>query len=141
MKDFENVNARSLDDFDFSPEEFVSLLFDRTDEDGVLYTPSYFVNEESDFRCRVNWSLDKRDALTKKLRRVFGDRLSNTQAPELSICGRMREGRGVRVDESMPVSQSQLLIGMQLPAQIGHPDDAVAVVLCELLGKENVILK
>ena len=44
----------------------------------------------------------------------------------------------MRVNESMPVSQSQLLIGLQLPAQIGHPDDAVAVVLCELLGNSPV---
>ncbi len=78
------------------------------------------------------------EALIEKLRRVFGDRLSPNAAPALSVCGSLKEGRDLRVEETMPVSQSQLLIGMNFPAQIGHPDDATAVVLSELLGNSPV---
>ena len=77
-------------------------------------------------------------ALVDKLRRVFGDRLSNTRRGEIALCGKIREGKALRVEESMPVSQSQLLIGMNFPAQIGSPDDAVAVVLNELLGNSPI---
>ena len=76
--------------------------------------------------------------LTDKLRRTFGDRLSNTPAPEIKLCANLREGRNLRVDESMPVSQSQLIIGMQIPAQVGSPTDSVAVVLCEMLGNSPI---
>jgi predicted Zn-dependent peptidase len=76
--------------------------------------------------------------LCDKLRRAFGDRLAKTPGGEISLCGKLREGRGVRVEESMPVSQSQLLIGLNLQAQIGSPDDAVAVVLNELLGNSPI---
>lgn len=81
---------------------------------------------------------DAPDALLGKLRRVFGDRLSKNASPDLPICGKVRAGRGLRVEETMPVSQSQLLIGMNFPAQIGQADDAVAVVLNELLGNSPI---
>ena len=78
------------------------------------------------------------ERLAEKLRRVFGDRLSHTPAPELKLCTDLRVGRGLRVDEHMPVAQSQLIIGMQIPAQVGTPEDAVAVVLSEILGSSPI---
>lgn len=76
--------------------------------------------------------------LCDKLRQTFGDRLALTARGEIPLCGKLRAGRELRVEESMPVSQSQLLVGMNLPAQIGQSDDAVAVVLNEMLGNSPI---
>ena len=78
------------------------------------------------------------NTLCDKLRKTFGDRLAKTQRGEVPLCGKIRAGRDLRAEESMPVSQSQLLIGLNFPAQIGNDWDATAVVLNELLGNSPI---
>ena len=62
---------------DLTPEEYISELFERTDEDGILYLPashSYMGTAsmpEHDYCCRMNWNLTKCEAISKEFNRVF----------------------------------------------------------------------
>ena len=78
------------------------------------------------------------DLILKKLDRVFGNRISCTKMENPPVCGRVREGRGGRVAEAMPVSQSQLMIAYRCGVQINHPDHAACAVLNELLGNSPI---
>ncbi len=56
-----------MDDYTLAPAELIALMFDRTDEDGILYIPEFcygtgFEDPES-YRCHVDWNLAKRDKL------------------------------------------------------------------------------
>ncbi|MCH5192137.1 MAG: hypothetical protein J1F23_08250 [Oscillospiraceae bacterium] len=59
-----NVNTPNLSfDDELIPAQFISLMFDRTDENGILYIPGWHCNfsddtdKESIYRCRMNWSV------------------------------------------------------------------------------------
>ena len=54
------------------------------------------------------------------------------------VLGSVRTGREIRVNETMPVSQSQLMIGYRCGVEMGHPDDAVCAVLNEMLGNSPI---
>ena len=63
---------------DLTPEEYITELFERTDEDGVLYIPAnhtftgvFEPEPEYDYCCRMNWNLVKYEAVLKKFNRVF----------------------------------------------------------------------
>ena len=62
----------SMKDYNLSPRDFITLMFERTDEDGVLYIPGWHydgpgweqgvegsTDEYDSYRCVVNWNLDK----------------------------------------------------------------------------------
>ncbi len=76
--------------------------------------------------------------LVKKLEAVFGDRIPRNPMVPPSVLGTVRTGRAIRVDETMPVSQSQLMIGYRCGIRMGHPDDAVCAVLNEMLGNSPI---
>lgn len=59
-----NVNTTNLSfDDELIPAQFIFLMFDRTDENGILYIPGWNCNfsddadKESIYRCRMNWNV------------------------------------------------------------------------------------
>ena len=72
-----NIDKMSLS-ANLSPEEFISLMFERTDEDGNLYIPGRYLdvpenNEENySYRCRVNWNLSDFERFSEKFRTIYG---------------------------------------------------------------------
>ena len=52
--------APSFDNCDMTPYEFLTLMFERTDESGLLYVPRLYLEagnmEEYSYRCEMNWS-------------------------------------------------------------------------------------
>ncbi len=70
MNDFENETFRSFDDPELALEDFITLMFERTDEDGILYIPGWHydgpgqgfsdenhTDENDSYRCHVDWNL------------------------------------------------------------------------------------
>ncbi|MBR3969065.1 MAG: hypothetical protein IKJ93_05710 [Clostridia bacterium] len=60
----------SMDDERISPFDLITLMFERTDEDGVLYVPS-FSEKCEDYRCHVDWNLSKYESLMDKFTKHF----------------------------------------------------------------------
>ncbi len=77
-------------------------------------------------------------SILQKLERVFGDRLPSRPPTAPSVLGACRVGKGIEVNESMPVSQSLLMLGYRCGVRMGHPDEAVCTVLNELLGNSPI---
>lgn len=74
----------SMNDYNLSPIDFITLMFERTDEDGILYIPGWHydwpgwmhnasgsTDENDSYRCRVNWNLDKYEKLIKQFDAVY----------------------------------------------------------------------
>lgn len=78
------------------------------------------------------------ETILQKLENVFGDRLVSRPKVDLQILGTPHVGRAIRVSETMPVSQSQLMIAFRCDVQMNHPDDAVCTVLNEMLGNSPI---
>ncbi|MBQ5321960.1 MAG: hypothetical protein J6J07_00775, partial [Oscillospiraceae bacterium] len=59
------------------PEEYISLMFERTDEDGILYIPGWYSdvpennNENDSYRCRINWNLSDLEKISEKFRTIY----------------------------------------------------------------------
>ena len=60
------------------PEEYITELFDRTDEDGMLYIPANHTfmgvlapEPDYDYCCRMNWNLARYEAVLKKFTDVY----------------------------------------------------------------------
>ena len=75
----------SMSEFELTPADFISLMFERTDEDGILYIPgwSYMrpgweygaagsTDVDNSYRCKVDWNLAKYERVLEKFERVFG---------------------------------------------------------------------
>ena len=73
-----------------------------------------------------------------KLEKVFGGRLADTAGVSPHACGTVREGRGICRSETMPVSQSQLMMVYRCGVQFNHPDHPVCTVLNEMLGNSPI---
>ena len=61
-----------------SPQEYITELFERTDEDGILYLPANHTftsviepEPKYDYRCGMSWSLSKYEAVLEKFTAVF----------------------------------------------------------------------
>ena len=74
----------------------------------------------------------------RKLEAVFGDRVAKEQASLPRACGMLRSGRGISQGETMPVSQSQLMMVYRCNVQFNHPDQPVCTVLNEMLGNSPI---
>lgn len=61
----EEMIISSMDDAALTPSDFITLMFERTDEDGLLFIPSFSVDDR-DYRCRVDWNLEKYETLLQK---------------------------------------------------------------------------
>ncbi len=60
----------SMDETMLDPTQFITLMFERTDEDGILYTPAFEENY-NDYRCRVDWNLEKYERLLEKFKKHY----------------------------------------------------------------------
>ena len=76
--------------------------------------------------------------LLERLERVFGGRISVSRRELPAVFGNLRLGRGLRVSESMPVSQSHLLIALRCDSKTDRLNDAACVVFNEILGNSPV---
>ena len=76
--------------------------------------------------------------LQKKLTEVFGAYIPKERMALPCAFGEVRQGRELRVSETMPVSQSQLLIALRCDVRMNDPDAAVCAVLNEMLGNSPV---
>lgn len=71
-----SIDKMSLD-ANLSPVEFIDLMFERTDEDGILYIPGWHYDipgnsdEENSYRCRVNWNISDCEKISKEFTAVF----------------------------------------------------------------------
>lgn len=70
MAGTENKSFYSFDDPELELKDFITLMFERTDEDGILYIPGWHydapgqgfsedlhTDEKDSYRCLVNWNL------------------------------------------------------------------------------------
>ena len=73
-----------------------------------------------------------------KLEKIFGCRLADTVGETPNACGAIRAGRGICRSETMPVSQSQLMMVYRCGVQFNHPDEPVCTVLNEMLGNSPI---
>lgn len=105
----------SMNDYDLAPSDFITLMFERTDEDGILYIPGWHydwpgwmsgaegsTDENDSYRCQVDWNLNKYEKLLKQ----FGDLYTAIQkiAPyweELEECFELEEMEEVLKDKSL----------------------------------------
>ncbi|MBE6727701.1 MAG: hypothetical protein E7562_03525 [Ruminococcaceae bacterium] len=67
----------SFDNENITPEEYITLMFERTDEDGVLYIPWKKTNGY-DFdivscRCRMSWNLYDYEKSIKEFKELYDD--------------------------------------------------------------------
>ena len=94
----------SMKDCNISPADFITLMFERTDEDGVLYIPGWHydrpgwesgtpgsTDENDSYRCQVDWNLEKYEKLLKQFDELYNaikqiapywDELEETLKPE-----------------------------------------------------------
>lgn len=75
-------------------------------------------------------------ALREKLERVFPCHCAVEAVTDGLV--KTRSGRGIRTEETLPVEQSQLVIGLRCPSRINDPDTAVYTVLNEMLGNSPI---
>lgn len=74
----------SMSDATLAPADFITLMFERTDEGGILYIPGWHydgpgwmhdapdsTDENDSYRCRVNWNLVKYEKLLDKFRKHY----------------------------------------------------------------------
>lgn len=67
---------QSFDD-DISPEEYIELMFDRTDENGILFIPRWYYGDfyepEYSYRCRLTWNLHDFEKVTDEFKALYSD--------------------------------------------------------------------
>lgn len=63
---------------DLTPQEYIAEMFERTDEDGVLYLPASHTYTgvlapwpDYDYCCRMNWNLARYEAVLGKFNKVY----------------------------------------------------------------------
>ncbi|MCR4593475.1 MAG: hypothetical protein K5761_00280 [Clostridiales bacterium] len=77
-------NFDSMERLDQAPSDFIDLMFERTDEDGILYIPGWAYarpgweynvpgsdDAEGSYRCRIDWNLDKLEKVQEKFEDVY----------------------------------------------------------------------
>lgn len=74
----------SMSEFTLTPSDFITIMFERTDEDGILYIPGWHYDRpgwqwhaegstdiDNSYRCKIDWNLDKYEKVLKKFNRVY----------------------------------------------------------------------
>lgn len=80
----EEKTIDSMNEDMLTPADFITLMFERTDEDGVLYIPGWHYNrpgwminapgitdDNDSYRCKVDWNLSKYERTLKKFNTVY----------------------------------------------------------------------
>jgi len=73
----------------------------------------------------------------KKLERAFADCTAGAAAEANGLCS-TRKGRGLRAEETLPVSQSWLMVGLRGGARLDGEGYAACVVMNEMLGNSPI---
>lgn len=76
----------SMSESTLSPADFITLMFERTDEDGVLYIPGWHydgpgwmekapgsTDEDDSYRCVVDWNIAKYEKLLDKFNKHYSN--------------------------------------------------------------------
>lgn len=63
-------------EFDLTPLEYISSMFDRTDEDGMLYIPEFpnemsMCKEKRSYRCKMNWTVTDRNSVCDEFKKLY----------------------------------------------------------------------
>lgn len=74
----------SMCEIELTPADFITLMFERTDEQGVLYIPGWHydgpgwevgainsTDEEYSYRCRLDWNLSKYEMILDEFNKVY----------------------------------------------------------------------
>lgn len=74
----------SMSDSTLTPADFITLMFERTDEDGVLYIPGWHysrpgwesdapgsTDENDSYRCKIDWNLAKYEKVKEKFEEFY----------------------------------------------------------------------
>jgi len=74
----------SMCDKNLTPVDFITLMFERTDVDGILYIPGWHydwpgwmhnapgsTDENDSYRCHVDWNLDKYEKMVKQFEELY----------------------------------------------------------------------
>ena len=74
----------SMSETNLTPADFITLMFERTDEDGILYIPGWgymrpgwecnapgSTDIDNSYRCKIDWNVDKLEKILKKFESVY----------------------------------------------------------------------
>jgi hypothetical protein len=74
----------SMSDSTLTPADFITLMFERTDEDGILYIPGWHydrpgwesnapgsTDENDSYRCKIDWNLAKYEKVKEKFEEFY----------------------------------------------------------------------
>ena len=74
----------SMERLNQTPSDFIDLMFERTDEDGILYIPGWHyvrpgweydvpgsTDDDGSYRCRIDWNLAKLEKVQEKFEDVY----------------------------------------------------------------------
>lgn len=74
----------SMSEASLTPDNFIDLMFERTDEDGILYIPGWHysrpgwendapgsTDEKDSYRCKINWNLAKYEKVKVKFDKFY----------------------------------------------------------------------
>ncbi|MBR2406376.1 MAG: hypothetical protein IKB04_04980 [Clostridia bacterium] len=79
-----NTTLDAMNDALLSPADFITFMFERTDEDGVLYIPGWHydnpgwevnapgsTDDGASYRCKMNWNLFKYEKVLAEFKAVY----------------------------------------------------------------------
>lgn len=74
IKETETLSFES----DITPLEYIYLMFDRTDDNGVLYIPEFpndlsLCEEKYSYRCKMNWTMEDRNSVCSEFKKLYSD--------------------------------------------------------------------
>lgn len=74
IKETETLSFES----DINPLEYIYLMFDRTDDNGVLYIPEFpnelsLCEEKYSYRCKMNWTMEDRNSVCSEFKKLYSD--------------------------------------------------------------------
>ena len=74
----------SMSETNLTPTDFITLMFERTDEDGILYIPGwgymrpgwecntpFSTDIDNSYRCKIDWNVNKLERILEKFERVY----------------------------------------------------------------------
>ena len=96
----------SFDD-DITPEEYIELMFEKTDEDGILYIPGWqygnLYEPNCSYRCRLNWNLYDFEKVTNEFNALYSD---------LSVIAEKYDKLGENAEENKEILGSERLFNV-----------------------------
>ena len=87
----------SMSETALAPADFITLMFERTDEDGILYIPGWHYDRpgwesnapgstdiDNSYRCKIDWNVDKLEKISEqfKVDFVLSVSLDEAELPE-----------------------------------------------------------